>query len=564
MGTFNGTANNDTFNGTATADVFNLGQGGNDTANGLGGDDVFNFGAALTSADRIDGGAGNDTVILAGDYSAGLVFGEDVMANVETLNLGAGFNYNLTTNDQGIGVARLTVDASALGATNRLVFDGSAEIDGFFSVTGGAGNDTITGGNAAGSSCDFFYLQAGGKDTVSGLGGSDNFLMGGAFTAADTINGGADSDFVILDGDYSAGVTFSATTMRNVEYIATNPGHDYKLTTADATVATGATLAVNFPTEGPGIAGQLGTGDTLYFDGSAETDGSFVLTGGPSGDTLIGGALGDAFYSGGGGADAIQGGGGDDEFFFGGDLNGNDTVNGGGGHDIMFIDGDYSAGLTLSGAHITKIEVFLLEGNTDYTITTTDSFVDAGQQKAIEMDPSSLGVFRFDGSAETNGEFQLVGGAKNDHITGGAKQDLIRGSGGADQIKGGGGTDYYFYDTVDDSTSKHYDTIHGFDANQDTLVFFQGVPNALDAKVTHGALSSTSFDADLAAAIDASHLHANDAVLFEPNAGTLSGETFLVVDDNGHAGYQAGEDFVIHLADPLHMSNFSLYNNFTD
>ena len=305
------------FDGTANDDIFNLASGGDDTANGLGGDDVFNFGAALTAADRIDGGAGADTVTLAGDYSAGLALGENVMTNVETLELGAGFDYHLATNDEGIGGARLTIDASALGAANSLVFNGSAEETGFFSITGGAGADTITGGNTVGGSCDFFYLQRGGADTVFGLGGSDNFLMGVAFTAADRIDGGADSDTLILDGNYSAGVVFKSTTLRNVEFIAINPGHDYKLTTVDATVASGAWLYVNFPMTGPGINGPLGVGDTLYFDGSAETDGHLSLTGGPSGDTLIGGAKGDVFYSGGGGADTMVGGGGQDEFFFG-------------------------------------------------------------------------------------------------------------------------------------------------------------------------------------------------------------------------------------------------------
>ena len=174
--------------------------------------------------------------------------------------------------------------------------------------------------------------------------------MGGAFNAADRINGGADFDLLSLDGDYSAGITFNATTLRNMEAIALNPGHDYKLTTVDATVAAGETLFVNSATStGPGINGRLGVGDTVYFDGSAETNGRFSLTGGPSGDTLIGGAQGDAFYSGGGGADTMRGRGGDDEFFFGGDLNSNDKVDGGSGQDIMFINGDYSAGLTLIG-----------------------------------------------------------------------------------------------------------------------------------------------------------------------------------------------------------------------
>jgi Ca2+-binding RTX toxin-like protein len=260
----------------------------------------------------------------------------------------------------------------------------------------------------------------------------------------------------------------------------------------------------------------------------------------------------------------MKGGGGDDEFFFGGDLNGNDNVNGGAGFDMMFLDGDYSAGLKLSGAHFKNIEQYLLEGDGDYTITTTNSFLGAGQEVAIEMDLDSLGVFRFDGSAETNGKFDLTGGANNDHITGGAGRDLIRGSGGADQLRGGGGKDYFFYDTASDSTSNQYDTIHGFNANQDLLVFFNGIPDALDQTVKHGTLSSASFDADLAAAIGGSRLHANDAVLFKPNHGTLAGETFLVVDANGQAGYQAGEDFVIRLANATHMSNFSIFSNFTD
>jgi len=43
------------------------------------------------------------------------------------------------------------------------------------------------------------------------------------------------------------------------------------------------------------------------------------------------------------------------------------------------------------------------------------------------------------------------------------------------------------------------------------------------------------------------HLTAHHAILFKPNAGTLSGVTFLVVDLNGTAGYQANADLVIRL-----------------
>ena len=57
---------------------------------------------------------------------------------------------------------------------------------------------------------------------------------------------------------------------------------------------------------------------------------------------------------------------------------------------------------------------------------------------------------------------------------------------------------------------------------------------------------SATFNTDLTAAMSG-HLGAHHAILFTPNAGTLSGETFLVVDLNGTAGYQSGHDLVIRM-----------------
>jgi hypothetical protein len=45
----------------------------------------------------------------------------------------------------------------------------------------------------------------------------------------------------------------------------------------------------------------------------------------------------------------------------------------------------------------------------------------------------------------------------------------------------------------------------------------------------------------------ANHLAAHHAILFRPNAGSYAGQYFLVVDVNGHAGYDAGADLVFHL-----------------
>jgi hypothetical protein len=38
-------------------------------------------------------------------------------------------------------------------------------------------------------------------------------------------------------------------------------------------------------------------------------------------------------------------------------------------------------------------------------------------------------------------------------------------------------------------------------------------------------------------------------MLVTANDGSLDGQTFLVVDLNGNAGYQAGGDLVLHLMD---------------
>ncbi|MEZ5828880.1 MAG: hypothetical protein R3D01_11150 [Hyphomicrobiales bacterium] len=54
-----------------------------------------------------------------------------------------------------------------------------------------------------------------------------------------------------------------------MEQIALAAGHDYKLTTHDATVASGETLTVD--------ASLLGNTNALTFDGSAEIDGKFSL-----------------------------------------------------------------------------------------------------------------------------------------------------------------------------------------------------------------------------------------------------------------------------------------------
>ncbi|MEA3037624.1 MAG: hypothetical protein QOE79_137, partial [Sphingomonadales bacterium] len=301
-----GTSGNDVITGTPNGDFFHLQQGGNDIAVGLGGGDAFYFGAALTAADQVNGGGGNDTVAIQGDYSAGLTLGAANLVGVETLALmshtdnrfGGGsasnYSYNITTVDANVAAgAQLIVNAAVLQAGENLTFNGSAETNGSFFIYGGKGIDTLTGGAGA----DVFF-----------------FAEDGRFGPGDHIDGGAGSDVLVLRGNYTLALT--GTEIVHVETVALISGADarfyapgtpfsYDITTADSTVAAGETMTFN--------GAMLGAAETFHFNGSAETDGAFRLFAGSADDVIIGGAGGDLIY-GGLGSDALTGGGGADVF----------------------------------------------------------------------------------------------------------------------------------------------------------------------------------------------------------------------------------------------------------
>src|SRR5687767_6693600 len=97
-----GTVGNDARTGTPVGDVFDYSQGGNDTLKGLGGNDTFKLGAKLGPLDGINGGAGIDTLTLIGNYAGGVTFGANTLRNVETIALGAGFNYKLVAHSNTV------------------------------------------------------------------------------------------------------------------------------------------------------------------------------------------------------------------------------------------------------------------------------------------------------------------------------------------------------------------------------------------------------------------------------------------------------------------------------
>src|SRR5205085_2696448 len=81
----------------------------------------------------------------------------------------------------------------------------------------------------------------------------------------------------------------------------------FTLASPDSAVAAGGTLTID--------ASALGADMAARFDGSAETDGSFIFKGGAGNDIFTGGAKGDSF-TGGLGADRLTGGAGADTFVY--------------------------------------------------------------------------------------------------------------------------------------------------------------------------------------------------------------------------------------------------------
>ncbi|MFL6844992.1 MAG: Ig-like domain-containing protein [Allosphingosinicella sp.] len=326
-------------------------------------------------------------------------------------------------------------------------------------LMGDSGDNTITGTPQA----DLFVVNQGGADSVYGLAGEDIFYFGGALTPADVVDGGANMDTVLLQGDYSGGLVLDAN-ITNIEAISFLAGsntsfgesgsnrYSYDVTTADANFAGGQQVRVN--------GSALLATENLTFNGSAETDANFVIYGGRGTDTLTGGS-------------------GNDIFFFAGSprFAAGDTVNGGAGYDSLFLRGNYTIDFNAGGfaGAITNMENITVSsasderyargGGTefDYNIKFADAMLGAGG--TITINGALLTAeesLSFDGSLESNGQFRIFAGGGNDVIIGGAGNDLILGGGRGDTLTGGAGNDTFRYDSVTDSNSTERDGIQDF------------------------------------------------------------------------------------------------------
>jgi len=438
------TFNNLLFGGN---DVFDLRQAwGTIWAVGGGGNDTFYL-KASNDWTSIDGGAGTDTIVLSPGNVDYVTF--ENVANVEIIKLSDGGSYTL----QDQPAHAQTIDASALTSHYGVSEDAGTSATAL-TLIGGAGKDVFV----VGTGNDKFDGGAG-ADTVD-FSHANRVTVNLSITSAQTIGGGAGKD-----------------TLIHVENV-------------------------------------IGTAGADTITGSASNN---VIHAGGGSDVIAPGA-GNDYVGGDDGADTIN---------LASYLTSADRIDGGAGADTVLLAGNYGPGVTFTATTMVNVEVLKPGAGFNYKLILNDATVAAG--KTLKVDASALGASNhlvFDGSAETDGHFNILSGKGGDVLTGGALSDT------------------FTYASAADSTSTTYDTIHNIDFSLDRLNV-GGSITKIDA-TAHHTLSAATFDANLAGAANG-HLDAHGAMLVIGSNGTLDGQVFLVVDQNGVAGYQAGEDLVIHL-----------------
>jgi Ca2+-binding RTX toxin-like protein len=369
------------------------GNGLNNRIDGAAGDDSI-FGAY--GNDTLIGGAGNDTLDGGGGRDS-----LDGGAGNDTYTVGTGDK--ITADLSGTDIVRTSLSSFSLADTaifgagvaviENLAYTGSSAFTGVGNnlanlITGGAGNDTLNGGTLANGT----VLLANGNDTLDGGAG------------ADTMNGGGGDDTYVVDnaGDVITESTAAITTGGN-DTIITSVNH-----TLEANVEKGIIKA--------GVNGVLLTGNELA-------------------NTLTGNELNNAFDSGTDALiDAMIGGKGDDTYFVRGAndvVTETDTQANGGGFDTVISNVNFTLG--------NNVEALTLgAGATNGTGNTLDNNI-----------VGNSGANTLSGLA---GNDYLSGDAGNDTLLGGDGNDTLIGGTGADTMTGGAGDDFYFVDSIFDTT----------------------------------------------------------------------------------------------------------------
>jgi Ca2+-binding RTX toxin-like protein len=515
--------------------------GANESVLGGAGNDTFTFTTSpsgttsLDVNDTINGGAGNDLLTIATGTAPLSAVTLTNVSNIERITVSGttGGTGLITLADANFA----TVTAAAISATSlttgALLITAANEDDSTFSISGGSGNDSITGGQLA--------------DTISGGTGNDT-ITGGLYEDSLTGGGGADT-FV-----YAAVAQSSTTRTDSITDFVSGTDKlrftlDYNTNTSGivvnanvTTAAAGVTATQDSLTGDRGQAVYDTTNSALYVNVNNDNllttsdykvnispastaantvvsaDLQFTITTGSGADTITAGS-GDDTITAGGGADSIVAGGGADLIIGG---TGTDTISGGAGSDIVeWTVGDSAAvnaagngndtgsdswndwasgdliRITLTSADTTWNMAHILAGTAGASDTAgvaaayvaSAVLVQAGNPATVDGSDAFDLVF----NVTTNGTtaafadaaairaataVNLTGTAGNDTLATGANNDTITGGGGADAITGGAGAD-----VINLAAAGAIETVHLAISAADTINTFAVAEDIINVEV---------------------------------------------------------------------------------
>src|SRR6056297_843897 len=305
-------------------------------------------------------------------------------------------------------------------------------------IVGTAGADNLTAGL--------------GSDTIqAGMGADEITLI--ASDGADSIDGGAGTDFVIYDtGGLPGSVVVEADLDAGFVGVLGNPVSRSNLSSVEI-----------FAVSGVGSLSFLGADADEYVQGTPDDD---TLDGGMGNDTLEGRDGANALF-GGLGEDTLRGGTGDDTLNGG---SGADSMNGGDGVDLVSFSGATDRVLVdlLVDGGLAPYAVFYSRGAAEGDVFV--NIEDAQGGGFSDQLRGDNGANVLDGD---NGWDRLYGRQGDDTLIGGLGGDMLYGNAGADTMTGGttGQRDrfIYFRDTDSGVGAGNRDVITDFQSGVDRI-----------------------------------------------------------------------------------------------
>lgn len=367
---------------------------GNDIVFGGDGNDTFGVNVYTDGSDRVDLGAGNDTVRFdrfdGGSGNVRVTFTSTEVGNGNANDAG-----NLTNQDAGLAVRVQAEDADGnlTGPISRYDDEGTTFVAGTQGITfdvrdlvsgtergntfegvvlGTSGNDELTFFPPFRVGQNFYYNAGQGDDLVTAGEGND-FLVGGV--GNDTLDGGAGTDSLlggagddVLIGGAGADVLDGGAGFDQVLYTSSTQG---------IIAGLGASSGINNgDAAGDTYVGIEGLGGSqfgdLLFGGASST-----LSGFGGDDNLVGGSLGDYLF-GDDGNDNLYGGDGGDYLSGGAGFDAARYDNAGSGVTAVLIDAGFNTGEAAGDVYV-GIEAVVGSNFNDILIGDNGSNLIAGQ-----------------------------------------------------------------------------------------------------------------------------------------------------------------------------------------